>query len=251
MSAFDKDAANKPGAADLITEDFLGHLVGDGKKFSDQESLAKGKYESDLHVSNLERQLAELREDVDQGVKITELMELVREQNKPADKDQDKSTVVPGETSSGQMTEEELKALIATHVSERDRQTSEARNLGEVDAVLTTKFGDSAGRVLHEKATGLGMSVDEMRVLASRNTKAFFRLMGLDGDNKSTDTGTLMGGGQRSEGVQNKGVTRNFAFYQAMRRDKKTKALYYSPKMQQQMMDDRTAMGAEAFDNNS
>ena len=250
MSAFDKDAANKPGAADLITEDFLGHLVGDGKKFGDHESLAKGKYESDLHVTNLERQLAELREDVDQGAKITELMELVRKQNEPP-KDPNKPPVVPDDTSSGQMTEEELKALIATHVSERDRQTYEARNLEEVDTVLTTKFGDSAGRVLHDKATGLGMSVDEMRVLASKNTKAFFRLMGLDGDNKSTDTGTLLGKTQRSEGVQNKGTARNFAFYQAMRRDTKTRALYYSPKMQQQMMDDRAAMGAEVFDNNS
>ena len=249
MSAFDKDAANKPGATDPITEDFLGHLVGEGKKFSDQESLAKGKYESDLHVSNLERQITELREDIDQGVKITELMELVREQNKPAPKDPDKSPVVPSDTSSGQMTEEELKALIATHVSERDKQSLEARNLVEVDVALADRFGDSAGRILYDRAADLSMAVDEMKLLASKNTKAFFRLMGMDGDNRSSQTSTLLGGTQRSEGVQIKGAdTRNSAYYAQMR--KENKAAYYMPKVQMQMMKDAEAMGA-AFDSSS
>ncbi len=247
MSAFDKDAANKAGATDQVTEDFLGHLVGDGKKFSDQESLAKGKYESDLHVVNLERQLGELREDLDQGAKITELMEMVRKQNEP--KDQDKSPVVPSDTSSGQMTEEELKALIATHVSERDKQSHEARNLVEADKALAVKFGDSAGRVISERAANLDMTVDDMKTLAGLNPKAFFRLMGMDGSNKSTDTGTLLGGAQRSEGVQLKGAeSRNSAFYNKMR--KESKGTYYSPKVQMQMMKDAEAMG-DAFYSNS
>jgi hypothetical protein len=250
MSAFDKDAANKPGAADLITEDFLGHLVGDGKKFNDHESLAKGKYESDLHVSNLERQLVELREDLDQGTKITELMDLVREQNKPKPvEDPTKTPVVPGDTSSGQMTEEELKALIATHVSERDKHSHETRNLVEADKALETKYGEAAGRVLAHRAGQLGMSVEEMKTAASINPKVFYRLMGMDGDNKSTDTGTFTGGAQRSEGVELKGAdTRNSAFYSKMRKEKKGN--YYSPKVQMQMMKDAEALG-EAFYSNS
>ena len=37
----------------------VGELVGEGKKFSDVESLAKGKLESDKHVENLENQIKE------------------------------------------------------------------------------------------------------------------------------------------------------------------------------------------------
>ncbi len=247
MSAFTDTPA--PNAPALITEDFLGNLVGDGKKFTDAESLAKGKYEADVHVSNLERQIVELREDIDQGAKLTELMELVREQNKPAPKDPDKSPVVPSGTSSGQMTEEELKALITTHVSERDKQSLEARNLVEADKALSTKFGDGAGRVLNDRAVGLGMTVDELKAVASKNPKAFFRLVGMDGGNQVTDTGTLLGGTQRSEGVQIKGAdTRDAAYYNDLR--KKNKAAYYMPKVQMQMMKDAESMG-EAFYSNS
>ena len=247
MSAFENTPA--PNAPDLITEKFLENLVGEGKKFTDAESLAKGKYEADVHVSNLERQIVELREDIDQGAKLTELMELVREQNKPAPKDPDKSPVVPSDTSSGQMTEEELKALIATHVSERDKQSLEARNLAEAETALTKKFGEGAGRVLNDRAATLGMTVDELRVVAGKNPKAFSRLIGMDSDNQNTDTGTLLGGAQRSEGGEIKGAnTQNSAFYNELR--KKNKAAYYMPKIQMQMMKDAESMG-EAFYSNS
>lgn len=248
MSAFNE--GNKPpNNPDPITEDFLGNLVGEGKKFTDAESLAKGKYEADLHVSNLERQIAELREDIDQGAKITELMEMVREQHKSPPEDPNKSPVVPGDTSSGQMTEEELKALIATHVSERDRQSLEAKNLLEADKALMEKFGDSAGHILNDRAVGLNMTVEEMKILAGKNPKAFFRLIGMDGDNRISQTSTLLGGSQRSEGVQIKGAdTRDSAYYKKLR--KENKAAYYLPKVQMQMMKDAESLG-KAFYSNS
>ena len=246
MSAFENTPA--PNAPAPITEDFLGNLVGEGKKFTDAESLAKGKYEADVHVSNLERQITELREDIDQGAKLSELMELVREQNKPAPKDPDKSPVVPGDTSSGQMTEEELKSLIETHVSERDKQSLKTRNLVEADKALSTKFGDGAGRVLNDRAAGLGMTVDDLKAVASENPKAFFRLMGMDGSNQTVDSGTLLGGAQRSEGGEIKGAnTRDAAYYKKMRKD--SKAAYYMPKVQAQMMKDAESMGEACYSN--
>ena len=93
------------------------------------------------------------------------------------------------------------------------------------------------------------MTVDEMKELASRNTKAFFRLMGMDGDSRSRETSSLLGGGQRSEGAQTKGAeTRNFAYYQKLR--KENKGQYYNPKIQMQYMKDAEDMG-EAFYSNS
>ena len=99
MSAFDKDAPN-PG--EVITENFLDHLVGEGKKFTDPEAMAKGKYESDRHVSNLEKQLAELKEDLDKATQMDEMMELIRNQQKPVEPEPD--NVDPGQTGPDQMT---------------------------------------------------------------------------------------------------------------------------------------------------
>ena len=147
------------------------------------------------------------------------------------------------------MTEEALKYIIATHVSERDKQSLKTRNLVEADKALSTKFGDGDGRVLNDRAAGLGMTVEDLKAVASENPKAFFRLMGMDGSNQTTDSGTLLGGAQRSEGGEIKGAnTRDAAFYKEMR--KKSKAAYYMPKIQMQMMQDAESMG-EAFDSNS
>jgi hypothetical protein len=146
------------------------------------------------------------------------------------------------------MTEDELKDLISTHVSERDKQATEARNLAEADKALKDKYGDTSANVIKTKADGLGMSIEEMQTLASRNPKAFFRLMEMDSTHKESTA--FVGGGQRSEGVRSKDANpRNFAFYQDLRR--KSKGQYYKPQVQQAMMNDLEAMGKEAFYNNS
>ena len=44
-------------------KDYLAELVGEGKKFKTDKDLARGKYEADLYVKTLERQLDELRND--------------------------------------------------------------------------------------------------------------------------------------------------------------------------------------------
>jgi len=244
MSAFDTNAPTGD------PENYLDHLVGEDKKFTDTEALARGKYEADKHVGNLERQLAELKEDMQEAGKIDELMELVRNQQQQNKAIDDPPKEGPGDTSSGQLTTEELKALIETHVTERDKQSTEVRNLTEVDRALADKFGDNAGQVLSNRATVVDMTVDEMKELASRNPKAFYRLMGMDSDSRKVESGNMMGGGQRSEGEQIKrGGSRDFAYYQEMRRDKKTKHLYYSPKIQQQMANDAEVMGAAFYSN--
>jgi len=249
MSAFDTNAGTGE-STNLITEDFLGNLVGEGKKFTDAEALARGKYEADLHVTGLEKQLAELREDLDQGSKITELMALVKDQIiKPVEDPKPTPNVDPSDTSSGQMTEEELKALIETHVSDRDSKTLETKNLMEADKALMDKYGADAGRVLASRAHSLGMTVDEMKAVASKNVKAFTRLMSMDEGNPTLESGSLLGGGQRSESGQTKGAeTRNSAYYSKLRKDNKN--YYYSPKVQMQLMKDAEAMG-DAFNNNS
>lgn len=248
MSAFDKDAQNQ-SEINTITENFLENLVGEGKKFPDTEALARGKHAADQHVDNLERQITELREDIDQGSKINELMELVRNQNKPQETNTPQNEG-PGDTSSGQMTEEELKVLIETHVSERDRQSTEASNVAEADRVLAEKFGDSAGRILNERAASLGMAVEEMKALAAKNPKVFSRLMGMDGDNRPRESSSLLGSNQRSEGVQIKGAnTRDSAYYEKLR--KENKSLYYKPKTQMQLMKDAEALGEAFYINNS
>lgn len=245
MSAFDTSTPAPTG--EDITENFLEHLVGDGKKFADPEALAKGKYEADKFVEDLKRRNAELQEDIDKSAKIDEMMELIRTQNKTV-KEPEVKPVDPSDTSSDHMTPEELKALIASHVDERETQATAAKNLAEADKALVSKFGDAAGSVLTTKAAELGMSVDQMKEVASNNPKAFFRLVGMDVT--TTPSSSLVGGSQRSEAASTKsGDARDWAYYQNLRRKAKTK--YHSVAVQNQMMEDLEAQGAEAFYGNN
>ena len=246
MSAF--DTPNPVDTGEII-ESYLDHLVGEDKKFNDPEALAKGKFEADKFVEDLKRQNAELREDMEKSAKLDELMELVRNQNvKPVEDPNITPVVDPNDTSSDQMAPEALKALIEDHVSERDMNASLKKNLEEADRMMMEKYGDGAARVLSQRAAEVGMSIDEIKDLASKNPKAFSRLVGIGESNK--DSPTLIGNPLRSEsGVHKNGEVRDAAYYKELR--KKSKGMYYSPKVQMQMMKDAESMGSAFYGNNS
>lgn len=243
MSVFDADG--NPVDDNPITENFLDHLVGDGKKFTDPEALAKGKYEADKFVKDLERQNAELREDIGKATQIEELMTMVREQNKPVVEPAPLPVVDPSDTSSDQMTPEALKALIETHVNERDLASLREKNVAQADRAMTEKFGDSAGRVLSTRASELGMSLEDLKEVAAKNPTAFSALIGTK---ESTASPVLLGGVQRSEsGTLVDANARDSKYYNNLR--KTNKAAYYQPKVQQQMIDDAQTMGAAFYGN--
>jgi hypothetical protein len=251
MSAFDND--NKDKAPE--DKNYLEELVGEGKKFRDAESLAKGKFESDQHISNLERQLSELREDLEKDDKVDKLLELVRSQIKDQDppaKSPNGGTgnehgdgKSPSDTSSD-LTEEQLKSLIESHLSEHETTNQRKKNLEEVDKALDEHFGERAGTHLQAKATELNLSLKEMEEMAARNPRAFFQLIGLNTKGKPTPS-MMMGGGRSDEvGAGPKDGRRDFAFYQKMRRE--NKKLYYTPTMQHQMFLDSKELGPSFYE---
>jgi len=231
-------------------QDFFSRLVGDDKKFKDQEALARGKWESDEFISDLQRQNQELREDLEKASKLDELLQEVRSQRKATDtseggnegRDDGEGS---NNTSSG-LTEEQLTALIESTLSQREVENRANKNLQEVNDYLSEQFGSKAGEFLKSKVSEVGLSVDRMKELAAENPKAFYRLVGLDGQktNQSIEVG---GNRQNSEGRPTPNATqkRDFAYYQQLR--KENKGRYYSPEIQMQLFKDRKEMGDDAF----
>lgn len=246
MSAFDETKSTEETTEE--TTDYLEELVGEGKKFKDAAALAKGKFESDRYIQNLERQLSELREDLTKDEKMDQLLELIRSQNNqsttnPPNGDGNEEPgggTDPNETSSG-LTEERLRELIESTVSERENTSKRQSNLNEVDQVLEDKFGDKAAHFVKDKSKELGMSLKELEDLAGRNPRAFFQLTGVNQSARSQST--LVGGGRsgETEASSSRGEVRNFAFYQKMRKENRSR--YYSPEVQHQMYKDAEAMG--------
>lgn len=253
MSVFDETKSQETTEQTQEEKDYLEELVGEGKKFKDAQALAKGKFESDRYIQNLERQLNELREDLTKEDKIDQLMELVRSQNNQSTNNppngvgnEDAGGGEDPNGTSSDLTEERLRELIESTVTERENTTKRQSNLNEVDRTLEEKFGDKAGHFVNEKAKELGMSLKEMEDLAARNPRAFFQLTGVNQSARSQST--LVGGGRpgETETSSSRGEVRNFAYYQKMRRENKSK--YYTPEVQHQYIKDAEAMGDSFFE---
>jgi hypothetical protein len=247
MSVFDNADDKTTVPADETIESYVEKLVAEkGETWKDPEVIAKGKYESDRFISDLQRQIAELQKDMEESSKVDELMQMVKDLKAEKPIDGEKSLEKTHDETSPELDAEKLKALIESHVSERETQTTRQKNLAEADKVLMEKYGESAGRTLSARAAELGMTVDELKEQAARNPKAFFRLIGIDAP--SAKDSTLVGTTKRSEaGVISDAGKRNFAYYQNLRRENKSK--YHSVAVQSQMFKDKEAMGPAFFGN--
>jgi hypothetical protein len=244
MSVFNESGNPVTTETPATIESYLQELVGEGKKFQDGEALAKGKFESDRFVEDLKRQNEELRADLENGSKIDALMQLIKDGQKSpeASGDSQMPTPAPDVTSPGSMSEEQLRALIESHVSTRENETTRQRNIQAVDQEMTNKFGNSAHDTLRRRAAELDMSLEEVQDIAASKPKAFFKLMGL-GDKATAESSVSVGNPLRTEGdnFNRSGTTRNWEFYQKLRRESKSK--YYAPAMQQQLLKDRAELG--------
>lgn len=223
---------------------FLEQLVSaKGDNWRDTEVLAKGKLESDRYIADLENQLKQLREDLSKESYAEKLLQEIRGQ---ATASSNVNTISPNDNTAGTTTEgtpaslseEDLKSLVNKTLKERDTQAVVANNLKTVEDGLVQKFGTDAKAVVQKKAAELGISLSRLEEIASESPDAFFTLLG----EKKPVTNPMVGGSVRTEGVsfQNTGE-RDWAYYQKLRRE--NKSLYYTPKIQRQLFDDKARLG--------
>lgn len=216
-----------------------------GENWNDPEVLAKGKLEADNYIKELETQLTQMREDMGKQDYAKEL--LTQLQNK-ATYSTNVNTATTQEHNSGaktdgdtkpEVSEELLKSLVEKTLTEREKENTVKQNLDLVNQKMVDSFGTDAQAHVQKKAQELNMSLERLQELAAESPTAFFTLIGEQSPKSSQP---IIQGSVRTEGVNmQKPAERNFQYYQNLRRQ--NKALYYSPKVQQQMFDDRVRLG--------
>lgn len=229
------------------TESFVDKLAqAKGDNWRDPEVLAKGKIEADGYIKTLEDQLMEIREEL----KKKEYKDAVLSQaeSKAPALTAGNSQVaknggdIDGGNTNQTISEDDLKSLVEKTLSQRDQNNLLKQNLAVVDEELTKTFGTDAAEVVAGKAKELGMSMERLKEIAQESPNAFFTLIG----EKPRNTNPLVNGSVRTEGVNMSGSgERNFQYYQKVRRENRT--LYFSPKLQQQMMSDANKMGERFY----
>ena len=229
---------------------FMDQLVGDGKKFSDVEALAKGKMEADQHIHNLEMQVKALTDSTAKNDYAKELIDQL--QNNKAAAPNTASDVVPpnnntnvstepANTPSG-LSEDDLRSLVTKTLAEQKGKEVADSNLRAVDAKLTEKFGTEANARIEKKAMELGMTKDRLQAIAAESPTAFFTLIG---EPTQMPNNPIINGSVRTDSVVQNTSERNFNYYQDMRR--KDPKMFNSPAMQAQQMDDAVRLGDKFY----
>jgi hypothetical protein len=112
------------------------------------------------------------------------------------------------------------------------------KNLETQLTQMREDLSTEARTILVNKSQELGISVERMQELAAESPSAFFALIG----EKQQTFKPITQGSVRTEAVGVKsGGERDFNYYQTLRRE--NRGLYYTPKIQQQMMEDRQRLG--------
>lgn len=224
-------------------ESFLQKLVeAKGDNWKDPEVLAKGKLEADGYIKNLEDQIAQMREDMKKQDYQAQILEQL--QNKAAETttaqtatpNNNGSTETQNTTAS--LSENDLESLVEKTLVKREQDSVIKQNLAQVDQELVNSFGTEAEATVRKKAEELGMSLSRLRDIAAESPTAFFSLIGQPQKTFSP----MVQGSVRTEGVNMQASnTRDWNYYQKLRRENPNQ--YYSPKVQQQLIQDRMNMG--------
>ena len=216
-----------------------------GDNWKDPEVLAKGKIEADGYIQKLEEQLTNMREDLGKQDYAKDLLEQL--QNKAADPINAKNAMPnndTGGTSEGNtnpnLSEEDLKSLVERTLTERDKDSVVKQNLNLVNEEMEKSYGTDASAKIQDKAKELGLTLERMQEIAAESPTAFFNLIGEPKKNFKP----MVEGSVRTEGVNMQASNeRDWSYYQNLRRD--NRSLYYSPKIQRQLIEDKGRLGSK------
>lgn len=225
---------------------FIEQLVGEGKKFRDVESLAKGKLEADRHIAEITQTLNQLREEVAKQDYAKSLLEQL--QNKgaasgTANTEEPTQTRNSATENTTQTREVDIEALVEQAITKKEQARTFEQNIAAANEAMVSQFGEKAGEVVKARSQELGISVERLKEIAAESPTAFLQLV--TGSAKKTPEKVVVPGSVRQDSLASNTSERTFEYYQKMR--KENKSLYYSPKVQRMLMDDRLRLGDKFY----
>lgn len=221
-------------------EDWLAKIVEvKGEAFKDPQVLAKSKLESDNYIKQLESQLTDLRTELSKEDAAKKLLAELqsRRQDPNANSVPKQGETNPSDTKPV-LSEDVIQRLVEETLSKREQTNSAQQNAKMVQDQLTQKYGTEAKAHVEKKAQELGMSFDRLSALAAESPSAFMTLIG---EPKTEFKAPVQGTINTAAGNYSNPSERNWDYYQNLRRTNKT--LYFNPKTQQQMMQDKMRLG--------
>lgn len=249
------EAPKTPSAAPTDpTKSYYDELVGEGKKFRDNEALARAKAESDAFIERLKNEAEGLRQELNTRLTMEQLM----------DKIAAKPTETPPSQSPNQMTPtpevkstspDDIEKIIEDRLSKAEKTRVQNANLTLVRETLEQNWGQDYVQRLKEKASELGVGEEFLQGLAKDQPKAFLKLVEADTQAKPAvqpNNTLFVPPSSQSVPRQTNGFSpsgqRTKAYYDQIKA--KNPSEYWSPSVQNQMHNDALKLGEAFFDTN-
>lgn len=234
---------------DLFADDFvvdpnknyLEELVGEGKKFSSPEELARGKAEADAHIARIEAEQNRLRSDLNTRISLEEFLDQIRT-NPPLparSNDDEPHQREPGTDKS--VTAEEIERLLEMKLSQKDQERRAQSNTNAVRQKLQETYGPSYAQHVKKQAEELGVSEQYIRDLAATSPSVLYRLLGIDKAKDDVFSAPPRSQSTNIPSVKGKGKS----YYDKIYEEKPSE--YWSPKIQNEIFERVKEIGIEAF----
>ncbi len=230
-------------------KDYLNEFVGEGKKYKDENALAKAYANADITIELFKKRMdevnaenARLLEESRAQAKLQDLID--RLEKSPSAKNDDLDT--DENDQKPVFDPRQIEDLVSKKIQETEAQKKAQSNYNTVESKLKERFGNNYSNILKERANELGLSLEDVNSLAMKSPTAFFNTMGLN-ESKQIDTFSPPASSRRSD---NFGPTRNqkrtWSYYQEMK--KTNPKMYFDPKIANQMIADMASLGDEFKD---
>lgn len=219
---------------------YYDHLVGEGKKFSDNETLAKAKYESDSYIKTLERQLDEYRKDLIKEREENTLRAELQSLKDQFSKSPQPSNPTPQPTEKP-FNPDEIKSLVSNTVQELESTKRRDANFNLVKDKLTERYGPNFQSSLETQIKALDLTVDEANELAKSKPQLFLKTFGLDTAPRQETFQSPPRTNTNTSTFKPEVKKRDWSFYQEMKQ--KNPKEYYSAKTNVQMHNDMMSLG--------
>lgn len=147
--------------------------VGEGKKFQDDEALAKGKHESDQFIERLKLEAADLRKELGTRISLEEYM------TKNLEKPSNQQPQAPVEQQTpNEINEVNIEKMVTDFYTKNQLQAQRARNVEVSGQKMKEAWGDSYVQHLEKVSRDLGLGKDFLQDLAERSPDAFLQVIG-------------------------------------------------------------------------
>jgi len=221
----------------------LDDLMGDGKKYSDQDAVAKALVEKDTFIQRLideKRQLEETfreRENArafDDRIKALEQAQLTERTEPPA------REVTPPQPS---VDPAKIEEMVQRSIAEREAQNIRSRNLITVKDTLTEKIGEDYTKYVKQRAAELNIGMDQLNQMAANTPQAFLALV-LPSD-RTPESVAPPASRVNPAAFTPQTNSRGNKYYSEMRKSDPTR--YFTPAVQMEEFQELKRQGPERF----